>query len=73
MKYLEIINVSREPQNRSLLYVNEDLRITLTLLRTQKSHYAMISFKGHLSATLCRGSAPGVLYIDQLVYNVNYT
>jgi len=39
----EMINVSREPQNRSLLYVNEDLRIALILLRAQKSHYAMAS------------------------------
>jgi len=38
-----MINVSREPQNRSLLYVNEDLRIALILLRAQKSHYAMVS------------------------------
>ena len=39
-----MINVSREPQNRSLLYVNEDLRIALILLRAQKSHYAMVSY-----------------------------
>jgi len=43
MRYFEMINVSREPQNRSLLYVNEDLRIALILLRAQKSHYAMVS------------------------------
>jgi hypothetical protein len=34
-----MINVSREPQNRSLLYVNEDLRIALILLKAQKNHY----------------------------------
>ena len=45
MRYFEKINVSKEPQNRSLLYVNEDLRIALTLLRAQKSHYAMVSMK----------------------------
>ncbi len=39
-----MINVSREPQNRSLLYVNEDLRIVLILLRTQKNRYAMASY-----------------------------
>jgi len=43
MRYFEMINVSRELQNRSLLYVNEDLRIALILLRAQKSHYAMVS------------------------------
>jgi hypothetical protein len=46
MRYFEMINVSREPQNRSLLYVNEDLRIALTLLRAQKNHYAIVSDKG---------------------------
>ena len=43
MRYFEMINVSREPQNRNLLYVNEDLRIALTLLRAQKNHYAIAS------------------------------
>ncbi len=43
MKYFEMISISREPQNRSLLYVNEDLRIALILLRAQKSLYAMAS------------------------------
>ncbi len=38
-----MINMPREPQNRRLSYVNEDLKITLALLRTQKSHYAMAS------------------------------
>ncbi len=38
-----MINVSREPQNQHLLYVNEDLRNTVTLLSAQKRHYAMIS------------------------------
>ncbi len=55
MRYFEMTNVSREPQNRSLLYVNEDLRIALILLRTQKSHYAAVSTinKNYLLLYLC--------------------
>jgi hypothetical protein len=38
MRDFEMINVSRAPQNRKLLYVNEDLRIVLMLLKAQKNH-----------------------------------
>jgi hypothetical protein len=43
MRYFEMINVPREPQNRRLLYVNEDLKIASILLRAQKNHYARVS------------------------------